>query len=314
MNMETSDLQKQIESGRQILLAEVSPPKGADPTPLRAAAGRFIGKVHALGVSDNRNGVCMSAFAAASQIAAEGCEPILHMTTRDRNRMALASDCLGAQAMGIRNLLCTTGSHQTLGFCRTARNVFDIDAIQMLRIIDGLAEDASSLGEKRFEGAGPFCLGTTASPYADPMELQIIRLAKAVTAGAKYVITQPVFDMERFESWWSQVTRRGLHEKVAIIAGVRPMADADAARSYAARRPSPRIPAAMLERISAPDDRQGQRDAGMEIALETVRRLSVLKGLRGFEIRADEDPELALEFLERSGLEIDREWGAVQRA
>lgn len=305
MLAEKTDFHQQIESGKRVLIAELSPPKGANPDPLRQAAGRFTGKVHALGVSDNRNGVCMSAIAAASQIAAEGCEPILHMTTRDRNRLALASDCLGAQAMGIRNLLCTSGSHQTLGPCRSARNVFDIDSIQMLKIIGGLAEDASSLGEKRFEGVGPFCLGTTASPYADPMELQVIRLAKAVSAGANFVITQPVFDVERFELWWAEVVRRGLHEKTAVIAGVRPMADADIARSYAARRPSPRIPAVLLERISAPENRKGQRDAGLEIALETVRRLSALKGLRGFEIRADEDPELAIEFLERSGLGID---------
>lgn len=304
MALEKTELHQRIESGKQLLLAELSPPRGADPAPFRTSAGLFAGKVHALGVSDNRDGVHMSALAAAAQFVALGVEPIVHVTTRDRNRIALVSDCLGAQAMGIRNLLCTTGTHQSRGPCKNARNVFDVDSIQLLGLYGGLADDGSLVGEERFEDAGPFCLGSTASPYGDPMEMQIIRLAKAVAAGSKFVITQPVFDVDRFELWWGEVTKRGLHEKTAIIAGVRPLADADLARAYAARRPNPMIPAALLERISAAGDKKGQRAVGVEIALETVQRLSGLKGLRGFEIRADDDADIAIEFLERSGLGI----------
>src|SRR6202140_5549074 len=131
MALEKTELHKRIESGKPVLVAEMSPPRGGDPAPVRAAARQFAGKVHALGVSDNRDGVGMSATAPAALILAEGVEPILHMTTRDRNRIALVSDCLGAQAMGVRNLLCTSGTHQTLGPCRKAKNVFDIDSIQL---------------------------------------------------------------------------------------------------------------------------------------------------------------------------------------
>jgi methylenetetrahydrofolate reductase (NADPH) len=183
--------------------------------------------------------------------------------------------------------------------------VFDLDSIQLLGMYNGLADDASLVGEERFEGAGPFCLGSTASQIADPMEMQIVRLGKAVSAGSRFVITTPVFDVDRFELWWGEVRKRGLHEKVAIIAGVRPLVDADLAIEYSARRPNPMIPAALLERISAPGSKKGQRDAGIEIALETVQRLSGLTGLRGFEIRADEHPDIAIEFLERSGLGIE---------
>lgn len=305
MAIEKTDFHKLIESGRQILIAELSPPKGADPAPVSAAAKSFAGKVHALGVSDNRDGVHMSAMAAASLILLEGVEPIMHVTTRDRNRIALVSDCLGAQAMGIRNILCTTGTHQTLGPCSKARNVFDIDSIQLLGMYGGLADDASLVGEERFADAGPFCLGSTASPYADPMEMQVIRLAKGVAAGSKFIITQPVFDVDRFEAWWGEVTRRGLHEKVAIIAGIRPLPDADVAQAYAGRRPSPMIPETFLQRISAPSDKAGQRAVGLEIALETVKRLSALKGVRGFEVRGDGDAGIALEFIERTGLGIN---------
>jgi methylenetetrahydrofolate reductase (NADPH) len=305
MAIEKTDFHKLLESGKPVLIAELSPPKGADPAPVRAAAKSFTGKVHALGVSDNRDGVHMSAIAAASLILSEGVEPIMHVTTRDRNRIALVSDCLGAQALGIRNFLCTTGTHQTLGPCSKARNVFDIDSIQLMGLYSGLADDGSLVGEERFADAGPFCLGSTASPYADPVEMQLIRLAKGVAAGSKFIISQPVFDVDRFEAWWGEVTRRGLHEKVAIIAGIRPLPDAEFAQTYAERRPSPMIPEAVVRRISAPAEKSAQRVVGLEIALETLKRLSSLKGLRGFEVRSDGDSAIALEFIEKSGLGIN---------
>ena len=152
MSKQATGLQERIASGKAILLAEISPPRGADPAPVRAAAKRYAGKVHALGVSDNRDRVAMSALAAASLVAAEGVEPILHVTTRDRNRIALVSEALGAQALGIRNLLCTSGTHQTLGRFRAARNVFDIDSVQLLQTYAGLASDGAAGGRKRIRG------------------------------------------------------------------------------------------------------------------------------------------------------------------
>ena len=291
-------LQERLESGKQIIVAEVAPPKGADPAPLRARAGRFAGNVHALGISDNRDGVCMSALAAASVVLAAGVEPILHMVSRDRNRIALVADCLGAQALGIRNLLVTTGTHQTLAGFRAARNVFDIDSTQLLNACANLAEDGAIVGEAAgFSDAAPFCLGATAAPDADPLELQVMRLAKKVSAGASFVITQPVFDLARFDAWWEEVTKRGIHEKVAILAGIRPLADAARAQAYAATSPAPRIPAPVLERITSPADKSAQRAAGIEVAVETIRRLSGYKGLRGFEICVNGADDVALEVI-----------------
>ena len=129
MSTQATSLAERIASGKPILLAEISPPRGVDPTPLREAARCFAKKVHAVGISDNREQVLMSALAAAALVAAEGVEPILHVTTRDRNRIALVSEALGAQALGIRNLLCTSGTHQTLGRFRAAKNVYDIASI-----------------------------------------------------------------------------------------------------------------------------------------------------------------------------------------
>jgi methylenetetrahydrofolate reductase (NADPH) len=306
MSDQKTELKKRIEAGKPLLLAEVSPPHGADPAPLRAAAQKYAGKVHALGISDNRDGVCMSALAAASLIASQGVEPILHMVTRDRNRIALISDCLGAQALGIGNLLCTTGTHQTLGPARAARNVFDIDSIQLLQALSDPSIYGSVVGEKEHDRAPALCLGATATPFADPMQLQIQRLDKKVRAGARFLITQPVFDLERFGAWWQEVRQCGIQQKAAFVAGIRLLTDADRARAYAAQRPRPMIPeSGVLERLAAAAGKDAQRAAGIEIAVETIQRLSALEGLRGFEIRADGDDEAALAVMEKAKLKVD---------
>ena len=297
-----SRLQARINSGQPILTVEVAPPKGGDAAPLRAAAKRYAGKVHAIGVSDCRHGVCLSALAAAGVIAAEGVEPILHIVTRDRNRVALLAECLGAQALGVRNILCTSGTHQTLGVCPPAKNVFDIDSIQLLDAIAHVA-DGSAVCPDRFEGAGPFCLGAVAAPFADPAELQLMRLAKKVNAGAKFLITQPVYDLDRFRTWWDSVSQRGLQDKTAILAGIQPLLDAGEAKAFAASRPLPMVPQVVLDRLSVAGDTKAQRAAGIEMAVDTIKQLSALKGLRGFQICADGDETAALEIMERSGLE-----------
>ena len=300
MSTQPTRLQERIASGKPLLLAEITPPTGVDPAPLQAAAKRYAGKVHAVGVSDNRDRVAMSALAAASLLKAEGLEPILHVTTRDRNRIALVSEALGAQALGIRNLLCTSGTHQTLGRYRAAKNVYDIDAVQLLQTYAQLAQDCGLLGEAGLPGAGPFCLSAVASPDADPRELQLVRLAKKVRAGATLLITQPVYDVERFEAWWQEVTRRGLPEQVAIVAGIHPLTNGQLAQ--AGERPLPKIPDAVVGRVVAKTEPGARRAVAVEIALETIRRLSSLRGLRGFSISADGDHEAGLEIIEKSGL------------
>jgi methylenetetrahydrofolate reductase (NADH) len=302
MEKNTTDLKQRIDSGKPLLLGEISPPQGSDPTQMKESTRKFAKKVHALGITDNRDHVSMSALAAAAIIAAEGVEPILHIVTRDRNRIALVSEALGAQALGIRNLLCTSGTHQVLGPYRSAKNVFDIDTVQLLKTYSNLAGDGSLVGEKGFAEAGPFCLGGVAAPYADPMEMQVSKLFKKSRAGAGFFITQPVYDLERFNQWWQEITRRGLHEKAAIVAGIHPLYDAKKAQALAADRPSPRIPDAILSRLSSASGAAAQRAAGIAVALETIKKLSELKGLRGFQICADGDVDAALEVIEKSAL------------
>jgi methylenetetrahydrofolate reductase (NADPH) len=302
MNTKPTDLQQRLESGKGVLLAEISPPPEAAPGGVQQLAKCFAGKVHALGISDNRDRVGMAALAAASLVAGQGVEPILHVTTRDRNRIALVSEVLGAHALGIRNILCTSGTHQTLGHFRAAKNVYDIDVIQLLQTCANLASDGSLVGEGAFAGAEQFCLGAVASPNADPLELQMIRLGKKVSAGAGFLVSQPVYDLERFHAWWAEVSRRGLHEKVAILAGIEPLTEHALEHARAKRRPFSRVPDAVFQQVAAKTEAAARRRAAIDVAVETVKQLSGAKGLRGFSIAVDGDQDAALEIIDKAGL------------
>jgi methylenetetrahydrofolate reductase (NADPH) len=302
MPVEQSNLRQRIQSGQQLLLAEISPPTTGDSAAVRELARRYAGKVHALGVSDNRHKISMSALVAASLVANEGAEPILHLATRDRNRIALVSEALGAQALGIRNLLCTSGEHQTLGSFRAAKNVFDLDPVQLLETYRDLADNGAAVGEKQISPTPVFCLGGTAAPDADPLELQVMRLAKKVAAGAQFLITQPIFDIERFGAWWDEIVRRKLHEKVAIVAGIQPLASGKVAAELASGRPQTPIPAETMARLNSAGAADAQRTAGIAIALETIEKLAAFRGLRGLQICGDDDPQAALEIIDKSAL------------
>jgi methylenetetrahydrofolate reductase (NADPH) len=298
MPQEKTALQKRIESGNPVIIAEIAPPKSLDAASIRAMAKWFAGKVHALGVSDNRDSIRMSAMAAASIVLAEKIEPILHMVTRDRNRIALLSDCIGAQAIGIHNILCTSGTHQSLLPVDDAKNVFDFDATLLLQNCRNLQNDVSFVDEKAANGQARLCMGAVASPFADPMELQIARIAQKINAGAQFLVTPPLFDLDRFSKWWKEVTARGLHQKAAFIAGIKVLTDVSSAREYAAKRPVPMVPDSVISRLASKEDPSACRTEGIAIAAETIQKLSDQKGIRGFEIVCDEELDASLELLD----------------
>ena len=283
-------------------MAELTPPCSGDPAELRAKAKLYAGKVDALGITDNQDGVRMAALAAAAVVAGEGVDPLLHIVTRDRNRTALVADYLGAQALGIHNVLCTSGTHHALGPNRASRAVFDLDSVQLLRTYAELGSDASVIGISRVEGTSPVCLGATASPFADPVELQVMRVAKKIDAGACFLVTQPVFDVDRFSTWWAQICARGLDGKACFVAGILLLTSSSAATHHADQRPDPALPPSVLERLASSGDAKAQRVAGIEIAIDTVRRLRDISGLGGFCFRSEEDDAAVLEVLSRAGL------------
>lgn len=294
MSVDKTTLQERIERGQTILLAEATLPKSADPRSIREFFQGAQGKFHAVGIPDNRDGARLSALAAATIALSEGMEPLLHVVTRDRNRIALLSECLGAQALGIKNILCTSGVHQTLGRAREAKAVYDLDSIQLLQAFNHLETDGSCVGEPGFEKASGLCLAGTATPEADPMALQITKTEKKIQAGARILITQPVFDLERFKTWWQAITARGIHEKVAIVAGLEPLLSSGEAKTHSESRPSPRIPDALLDRLASKNGEGAQRAEGIAIAAEILERLSAIKGLRGFQLRGDLEATLTL--------------------
>ena len=294
---------ERVKSGQQLIVAELSAPMGATAGDVRAMAQHYAGNVHALGVSENRERVSMSALAAASLAVGQGVEPILHVATRDRNRIGLISECLGARTLGITTILCTSGTHQTLGRFGSARNVSDVDPVQLLRTLSDLAADGALVGETGITDCG-FCLGGVASPYADPMELQIMRLEKKIEAGASFLVTQAAFDIDRFRTWWDLITARGVPRKAAVLAGVRVLASAEEARALAATRPSPALPSGVVERMAAAGSTSDQRAVGIRIALETIAALSALKGLRGFAVHGDGDHAAVLEVIKQAGVKV----------
>jgi methylenetetrahydrofolate reductase (NADPH) len=302
MTEQNSGLQRRISAGQQLVLAELTPPCSGDPAAVRSRAKLYAGKVDALGVTDNQDGVRMASLAAAAIVAGEGVEPMLHIVTRDRNRTALVADYLGARALGINNVLCTSGTHHVLGPNHSSRAVFDLDSVQLLRTYSELGTDASVVGIARVDGLNRACFGATAAPFADPPELQVMRVAKKIDAGASFLVTQPVFDLDRFHTWWTQVQARGLERKARFVAGIVVLTSAKEAKRLAERRPDPALPSAVLNRITSARDAQAQRTAGIELAVETVRRLSELKGLGGFCIRGEGDDAAALDVITRAGL------------
>ena len=295
-------LQKKINKQDKILISEIRPPACGNPEKLKAIAKKYAETGCALGVSDNRNGLCMSSLAASYILAQEGIEPIMHMTTRDRNRIALLSDCLGAQSLGINNLLLTSGTHQTLGSFKKAKCVFDIDSIQLTSVLNNINQNADIIGLDKIENTGPFFIGGVADPYADPLDMQIMRIMKKIKAGVKYIITKPVFDLTLFDKWWEKIQAAGIPEKIAIVAGIRILTDSDKVKALSKSRPNPKIPDDLIKQISSIQNKTDTRKEGIKIAIETITELSKKKGIMGFAIDGDSDDDAALQVIDESGL------------
>ncbi|KPL11721.1 hypothetical protein AMJ85_03240 [candidate division BRC1 bacterium SM23_51] len=316
MTAETGQLQRVLSEGQLAIVVECIPPaarQAPDAEAVKKTAAVLRDKVDAVGVVDNRSEILMSAVATAAILQAEGIEPIVNVTTRDRNRIALMSDVIGARALGLRNFLCTSGDHQTLGRERAARNVFDLDSIQLLATLDRLRRDGVVFGDESQAGSlshrpCDLYLGAVASPDADPQELQAIRLAKKVEAGADFLITQPVFDVDRFGKWLDSLEPSQIAEKAAILAGI--LVPPSAARTREIRENVPagwrvEIPDAVIERLESVRPEQ-QRDEAISLAVELIGRLRALKDIRGFYLMTDGDAAAAVEVIERAGLRSDR--------
>ncbi len=298
-----SRLEKVLQAGHFAVTAECGPPKGSDVGRLEEKGQLLLGKVDAVNVTDNQTAIVrMSSVAACSILKSMGHEPILQMVTRDRNRIALQSDLFGAYALGLRNVLCLTGDHQTFGNQREAIGVFDLDSIQLIRTVRDMRDQGKIIGGDNIQGPPKMFIGAVENPFADPMGWRVVRLAKKVEAGADFIQTQCVFNMERFDDFMRQAREAGLTEKVYIIAGITPFKSPGMARYMTTRVAGMDVPEDLINRMTGvPKEKQAEE--GIKIAVETIEKVREIKGVAGIHLMAIEWEQKVPEILKAAGLE-----------
>jgi methylenetetrahydrofolate reductase (NADPH) len=279
-----SKLAGAIQSNGFVVTAEVLPPPAAEGAAIKAAVDVIGDSLAAVSVADNHSGVGMSSLAASSVLVGLGREPIYQVVTRDRNRIAIQSDLLGAAALGIKNVVCTSGHHQTLTGCSDSANVYDLDAIQVVWTIKQMRDKSMLLDGTAIAGNFSMLIGTVVNPYLRPLELNMIQLAKKIEAGADFIQTQPVFDVEEFAAWLDATRKEGLVEKTAILAGVLPLSSAEEAERLREAHTELRIPDAMVARLKAASDADAQGKEGLKLSAEIIGKLKAMKGVRGVHI------------------------------
>jgi methylenetetrahydrofolate reductase (NADPH) len=302
MSQKKSNLKAILEAGKFAVTAEAGPPRGAKPEVMREKAKILKGCVDACNVTDNQTSVVrMCSMAACKILQEEGVESVMQMVCRDRNRIAAQSDILGAASLGISNLLCLTGDHQCFGDHPQAKNVFDLDSIQLLKIAKQMRDESKFAGGKEIDGKPELFIGAAANPFADPFKIQVPRLAKKVAAGAQFIQTQCVFNIEKFAEWMKGVRDRGLHEKTYILAGITPIKSQGMAEYMATKVAGMDVPAEIIERIKGVEKKK-QKQEGIKIAVESIQKLKAIKGVRGIHIMAIEWEDAVPEIVQQAKL------------
>ncbi len=297
-----SILEKILAAGHLAVTSECGPPRGALPDKVREKAEMLRGSVDGINVTDNQTAmVRMSSLAACIIIRQMGLNPILQMVSRDRNRLAMQSDIIGAYSFGIDTMLCLSGDHPRFGDHPMAANVHDIDSVQMLDMVRTMRDEGKFQGGDKLDGPPKMFIGAAANPFADPFELRVARLAKKVNAGVDFIQTQCIYNLDKFELWMQGVRDRGLDEKVAIMAGITPMKSVGMARYMKNKVPGMDVPDELIKRMAGvPKEKQAEE--GIKICVESIQRLKEVKGVRGFHIMAIEWEQKVPEIMERAGL------------
>jgi methylenetetrahydrofolate reductase (NADPH) len=260
------------------------------------------GFVDAVNVTDNQTSVVRMSSIAASVILKEiGLEPICQMTTRDRNRIAIQSDLLGAAALGMNNLLCLSGDHQRFGDNPTAKNVYDIDSIQLIYTVHQMREEGKFINGEEIKTPPRFFIGAAANPFADPFAIRVPRLAKKAAAGVDFIQTQCIYNMDKFKEWMKGVVDRGLHEKVKILAGVTPMKSVGMARYMKKSVPGMDVPDEVIKRLQGAGKGNAATE-GIKFCVEQIQELKEMEGIAGVHIMAIEWEEKVPEMVKAAGL------------
>jgi methylenetetrahydrofolate reductase (NADPH) len=297
-----SRLERVLRAGRFAVTAELDAPDSADPAAVYQHALVLAAVCDAINATDGAGANChMSSLGCCALLTRAGYEAVLQISCRDRNRIAIQGDLLGAAALGVRNVLCLTGDDVTAGDQPEARRVFDLDSIQLLHLARTLRDQGVFLSGRPLTTPPRLFLGAVENPFAPPYDWRPQRLAKKVAAGAQFIQTQYCFDVPRFARFMAGVRELGLHERVFILAGVGPLRSARAAEWMRARVPGVWIPDAIVERL-AKTPRARQAEEGKQICVEIIQQLREIAGVHGVHVMAYRQEEAVAEIIERAGL------------
>jgi len=295
-----TNLEKVLTEGYFAVTGELGPPKGTSADFVRRKAEILRNYVDAINITDNQTAVVrMSSVAACALLKQIGLDAVMQMTCRDRNRIAIQSDILGAVALGVGNLLCLSGDHQKFGNHPEAKNVHDVDSMQLIQIVRRMRDDAQFLSGDKISGEVSLFIGAAANPFADPFEFRPLRLEKKVRAGADFIQTQGVFDVERFARYMQLIRERGLHEQVHVLAGIIPMKSAGMARYMRDYVAGLTVPDKLVERM---EDAEDAKEEGVRIALEIIEQLREIEGVHGIHIMAVAWEDIVPVIVERARL------------
>jgi CO dehydrogenase/acetyl-CoA synthase delta subunit len=296
-----SNLETLLKAGTFAVTGELGPPKNGNPEVVREKAQLLKGNVDAVNITDCQTAIVrMSSIAAGLIAKEEGLEPVIQMTCRDRNRIGIQSDILGAQALGLKNLLCLTGDHQKFGNHPGSKGVFDMDSIQMLGMMKGMRDDKQfQCGEEIKSHEPKLFLGAAANPFAYPFEYRAVRLGKKVAAGADFVQTQIIYNVEKFAEFMKMVRDLGLHEKCYILAGVTPPKSLGMARYMKNFVPGMDVTDDVIQRMKDAKDKQ---DEGIQICADIINQVKEIEGVAGIHCMAIEWESAVPEILTRAGL------------
>ncbi|RPH38900.1 MAG: methylenetetrahydrofolate reductase [Desulfobulbaceae bacterium] len=303
MELKTSSrLEKVLKSGQLAVTSECGPPRSSNPEGIIKKGQLIKDHVDAINVTDNQTSVTrLCSLAACVHLKLQGLDPVLQMVVRDRNRIALQSDILGAASFGINNVLCLSGDHQSFGDNPQAQNVFDLDSMQLVQTVRQMRDEGKFLSGDEIKVPPNLFVGAAANPFADPFKIRVPRLAKKIAAGAEFIQTQCIYNVDKFELWMQGVRDRGLDEKIYILAGITPMRSVGMAKYLKKSVPGMDVPEELIKRMSGVEKTQ-QAAEGITIAVETIQRLKEVKGVSGFHVMAIEWEEKVPEIVERSGL------------
>ncbi|MCD6271720.1 MAG: methylenetetrahydrofolate reductase [Deltaproteobacteria bacterium] len=301
-NATQSNLQKLLSEGKFVVTGECGPPRGANTEIIAKKADLLKGYVDAVNVTDNQTAIVrMSSISASVHLIRQGLEPVMQMVCRDRNRIAMQSDILGAWSLGIKNILCLSGDHQSFGSQPDALNVFDIDSMNLINMVKTMRDEGRDMSGFELNDPPEMFIGAAANPFADPFEYRVLRLAKKIDAGADFIQTQCIYNMDRFKEWMRLAGEEGLTEKVHILAGVTPMKSAGMAKFMKNRVAGMDVPDELIKRMESVQKDKAAEE-GIKICLETIEDLRKIDGVHGIHIMAIEWEEKVSEIVKAAGL------------